>query len=29
LLDGYGRIIKRCLDYYELELAVNDYMTKH
>jgi peroxiredoxin len=29
LLDGNGRIIKRCLDYYELELAVNDYMTKH
>ena len=29
LLDGNGRIIKRCLDYYELEVAVNDYMAKH
>ncbi len=29
LLDGNGRIIKRCTDYYELEVAVNDYMAKH
>jgi len=29
LLDGKGHIIKRCLDYYELEVAVNDYMAKH
>lgn len=29
LLDGKGQIIKRCLDYYELEVAVSDYMAKH
>ncbi|MFD0751642.1 TlpA family protein disulfide reductase [Mucilaginibacter calamicampi] len=29
LLEGNGRIIKRCTDYYELEVAVNDYMAKH
>jgi len=29
LLNGNGKIIKRCLDYYELEVAVNDYMAKH
>ena len=29
ILDGKGHIIKRCLDYYELEVAVNDYMAKH
>jgi peroxiredoxin len=29
ILDGNGHIIKRCLDYYELETAVNDYMAKN
>jgi len=29
IVDGKGRIIKRCLDYYELEVAVNDYMRKN
>ncbi len=29
IVDGKGRIIKRCLDYYELEVAVNDYMAKN
>lgn len=29
MLDGNGRIIKRCLDYYELQVAVIDYMAKH
>ena len=28
ILDGKGRIIKRCLDYYELEVAIIDYMAK-
>ena len=29
LLDGSAHIIKRCTDYYELEVALNDYMAKH
>jgi peroxiredoxin len=29
LLDGKGRIIKRCVDYYEAQNAVSDYMAKH
>lgn len=29
LLDGNGKIIKRCLDYYELQIAVSNYMAKH
>nr|WP_294794438.1 TlpA disulfide reductase family protein [uncultured Mucilaginibacter sp.] len=28
LVDGKGKIIKRCLDYYELEVAVNAIMAK-
>lgn len=29
LLDGTGHIIKRCLDYYEVQTALADYFTKH
>ena len=28
LLNGKGKIVKRCLDYYELEVAVNAVMAK-
>ncbi|PJJ83549.1 TlpA family protein disulfide reductase [Mucilaginibacter auburnensis] len=29
ILDGSGHIIKRCLDFYELQTALADYMAKH
>ena len=29
LLDGSGHIIKRCIDYYEVQTALKDYMAKH